>query len=107
MRMFQRNPLAIEAVQWTGHNEDEVQEVAGGKFTSVTQCTDGESCVNCTDFPEITGELLLSGAGDDDDYVQGVETGNWIVRIPGGQLAVMTDSTLRFNYQEIVHEGSD
>lgn len=108
MKVFQRNPLIVEAVQWTGHNEDEVKEVAGDQFTSVTQCTENDvACVNCTNFPEVTGELVIKGTGDDDDYVQGVETGHWIVKMPGGMLAVMTDSTLRFNYKEITYAGSD
>lgn len=107
MRMFERHPLRITGVQWTGHNEAQVKELAGDAFQSVTQCTEGDTCANCADYPDITGELFIAGHGDDDGYVQGVETGHWVIKTEGGMLSVMPDSTLRYNYSEITYAGSD
>lgn len=111
MRMFTRNPMIIEGVQWTGHNEAEVQELAGDKFQAVIKCTEGDQCRTCGENMDITAELTMAVDGSTDgefeEYTQGVETGWWVIRLPDRRLACMPNSTLEFNYTEIVYAGSD
>lgn len=106
MRTFKRNPLTVQAVQWLGDNEAEVKELAGAMFQSVAQCPEGESCQACEDHGEITGELTIKGTDtedeDQDDYTQGMETGWWVIKLPDGRLACMSDSTLQYNFREVV-----
>lgn len=112
MKMFARNPMIIEAVQWTGHNEAEVKELAGEAFQAVLKCADDQDqCPTCGENMDITGELTLKTEGTADEepeeYTQGVETNWWIIRLPDERLSCLPDSTLRYNYSEITYAGSD
>lgn len=107
MKRFERNPLIIDAVQWLGDNEAEVKELAGDMFQSVHQCSNVPPvCETCSGNPDITAELTIKGIDtedeDQDDYTLGVESGYWIIRLPDGRLSCLPDSTLQFNYQEVV-----
>lgn len=77
---FRKRPVVISAIRWTGDNEAEVREFAGGLFGTV----DPE---DRSDDPDITAEVL--------DKLHstwvGVKTGQWVVRGVRGELYPLDD----------------
>lgn len=93
---FERLPLKLAGIQWTGSNEDEIQDgLAGSGFQAVVQC-DGKCDPPCKakDHPEITGEVLNSFG----DFWQGMETGWWVCQDEQGRLFPVSPDILEANY---------
>ena len=79
---FERLPLRLAGMRWTGVNEKAIQdELAGTKFQAVAPCP-GDCPCQAKDFPEVTGEVENGFTGE----WQGVETGWWIARLEDGRL---------------------
>lgn len=71
VRRFRKRPVVVSAIRWTGGNEAEVREFAGGLFGTVTPDARAAQA-----DPEITAEVY--------DKLHstwvGVKTGQWVVR---------------------------
>lgn len=81
---------SVQAVQWTGENEAEVQKLTGTDFYAL----DEEDRANCDD-PEATATLLES---EHSTWVL-VYTGRWIVREADGALCVLDQHAFEHVYQ--------
>lgn len=80
VRRFRKRPVVVSAIRWSGDNEAEVREFAGGLFGTV----DPE---DRSDDPDITAEVF--------DKLHstwvGVKTSQWVVRGVKGELYPLDD----------------
>jgi hypothetical protein len=87
---FRKRPVVVEAIRWTGDNEAEVREFAGGLFGTVTP----EARVG---GPGITAEVL--------DKLHstwvGVKTGQWVVRGVKGEFYPIDQEVLEETYERL------
>lgn len=87
VKRFRKRPVVVSAIRWTGDNEAEVREFAGGLFGTVDPEDRG-------DDPEITAEVL--------DKLHstwvGVKTGQWVVRGIRGEFYPLDDEVRLDSY---------
>ncbi len=87
---YRRKPQTIDAIQWTGDNEAELDVFTNGDF----QPLDATDRANCDD-PEATGEIL--------DRLHStwvlVQTGDWIIRGIKGEFYPCRDEVFRDTYE--------
>jgi hypothetical protein len=75
----------VQAIQWTGDNEAEVRELAGGAFGAVSDPGDD---------PDVTAELLTTRHS----VWELIYTGDWIIMAPDGDLFCATDDEFQRVY---------
>jgi hypothetical protein len=68
VQQFMKRPVIIEAMQWTGNNEAEIQEWTGEDVFYPLHPEDAEGC----GYPEATAELRVAANG-----------GTWLPMITG------------------------
>lgn len=91
MTRYYRKAAAVEAVQWTGGNEDEVLDVAGhGHFQVLDQDDRALS-----DDPDCTASLLESAHST----WRGMLPGQWVIRDDRGGLRAYRDAEFREKYE--------
>jgi hypothetical protein len=97
-RQFRQRLDRVEAVQWTGDNEDEVIALAGpGNFNAL----DEDDRANC-DNPDWTAQLH---EGEHSTWA-GVYTGTWIVRDSKGRLSAYSPEAFSDMYEPVPGAGA-
>jgi len=97
LETFERLPLTLQAIQWTGHNAAEIQDdLAGASFQPVS-CADPDCTCGQQDHPEITAEVRNDFTGTS----QGLETGWWVCRDEQGRLFPISADILELNYRRL------
>lgn len=97
-KQFRKRPVVVEAFQWAGDNEAEIQEWAGGArwFNAL----DDADRVNCGD-PDATAQVF--------DRLHStwvlVFTGQWIVRGVKGEFYPIADDVLKETADHIQGES--
>lgn len=72
MAQYRKKPIVVEAMQWTGDNEAEIQAWTG---TDIFHKLDPEDRENADD-PDHTGNLLIAA----NSCHAGLADGEWIIR---------------------------
>lgn len=89
---YRTKPFEIEAIQWTGDNEAEVQTLAPGKFYALTE----NDRLNADD-PDATAEVF--------DYLHStwvlVFDGQWVIKGMKGEFYPCDDEVFRTKYEAI------
>lgn len=87
MTTYRKLPVTVEAIQWTGENEQEIRDWTGGKFASIP-------AFDRTD-PEINAEVydILHGT-----WV-GVKTGQSVLRGVKGEFYPIDQEVLAETYE--------
>jgi hypothetical protein len=89
---FRKKPVEIEAVQWTGDNEDELHTFTAGQFYA----TDDDDRANSED-PEATASVF--------DVLHStwvlVYTGQWVIRGVKGEFYPIAEDVLAETYERI------
>lgn len=93
MQKFRKKPVEIEAVQWTGDNEDELYAFTGAQNFVVT---DPEDRAN-SDDPEATASVF--------DELHStwvlVYTGQWVIRGVKGEFYPINEQVLAETYDRV------
>lgn len=89
---YRKRPIVVEAIQWTGDNEAEIQAWAGA---DTFHALDPEDRVN-SDDPECTAALRVAANGNTE---LGLLTGEWVLRDEAGFYPVK-DEIFRKTYEE-------
>lgn len=87
---FRKKPVEIEAVQWTGHNADEVEAFAPGKWWTV----EPEDAV---EDPDITAEVY----DELHSTWVGMKTGQWVIRGVKGEFYPIAEDVLAETYERV------
>lgn len=90
IREYRKKPLTVQAIQWTGTNEDELVAFTGNRFMAV----DPE---DRTDDPDLTGavfDILHS------TWV-GVKTGQWVIQGVRGEHYPIDEQVLAETYEPV------
>ena len=90
VQRFRKKPVVIDAVQWTGDNEEELVEFAGANFETVD------------DSPEWTARVFDKLH---DSWIE-ARTGDWIVRGVRGENYPVHQEVLAETY-DLVNEDAD
>jgi len=92
-RQFQKRPVVIEAIQWTGDNEAEIVAWAGGALFNALDADDRAEC----DDPDATAQVF--------DRLHStwvlVFTGQWVIRGVKGELYPIAADVLAETYDEL------
>jgi hypothetical protein len=87
---LRRIPIECDAVQWTGHNEDELADFTGGDFQEIGPENRG-------DDPDKTGAVRES---EHNTWV-GLRPGDWVLKGPAGHLSRCAAYDLAEDYEVI------
>lgn len=77
VQRYRKKPIVIEAIQWTGDNEAEIQAWAGADSFRVLNAEDAEDSGN----PEATAELRVAANGN--TWLP-MNTGEWVLHDSAG-----------------------
>lgn len=88
--LFRKKPVTVQAVQWTGDNEDELIAFTGGNFFTIDPEDRG-------DDPDRTAQVY--------DKLHstwvGVYTGQWIVKGVKGEFYPIAEDVLAETYERV------
>ena len=70
---YRKKPVVIEAMQWTGDNEEQLMAWSGGAFCPL-------DVEDCGDNPDETGSLYVAA----NSVHLGVVTGEWVLKDSAG-----------------------
>lgn len=92
MPRFQKKPVEVEAIRWTGDNADELDKFTDGRFNML----DREDRDNADD-PDWTAQVF----DDLHSTWVGVYTGQWIIRGVKGEFYPCAPEVLAETYEEV------
>lgn len=100
IRRFTTKPFEIEAILFTGDNEDEIKQMAGKNFWLLNDINDDDPDFKAEVFDEIHSTWV------------GVKAGQWIIRGQKGEFYPCDPEIFAMKYEEIfddvpavVHKG--
>lgn len=91
VQTFRKKPVEIQAVQWTGDNEDEIQAWTGGAI-GFHKIDPGEH----VDNPDATAALYVAA----NSIWLAIETGEWVIRDSKGFYPCKAD-VFAASYEEV------
>lgn len=87
MKTYRKRPVIVEAIQWTGHNEQELRDWTGGKFETIPRADRVDPEVDA----EVWDKLHSTWVG--------VKTGQSVLRGVKGEFYPIDEEVLAETYE--------
>lgn len=84
---FRKRPVVVEAIQWTGDNEAEIRDFAGGMFAALDQPCEDDLDATAQVFDSLHSTWVLVFPGD------------WIIKGLVGEFYPCRDAVFRETYE--------